>query len=472
MKKIMIVLAILLTGCSNTVELKDIKEMNRIVYNYKDKDIETPLRYFEYKGVTYVNVEDVLMNLEDAIYAQNIRYSFDYESSNEGVKVFNDNTEVLFKPNGVIDFSVYTTDKKMYEGFNRVSGDVLDFKQLGSNSYGFFTVFEIDFLYDGEIEEKNYEYSFDLNQSNTEIFDIDGLFYPLHTVSFVLNSYKDMTFNIDEEKGMFEFVGKDLVMGDELTKEVKQYTQGFVQFVLREYSSSSSYYEDGINQIITEKVPLMNDSFTKDLKTSFSNATTDHSSITIKGESKDYRPLEQVQKEIDDKLYITLLGFSFFDYGVLNEITSTAQEEIVIDIRNVVTSSFYDMLNFYSKIDPSFSVFYEADIPLEVTYNREGEALNKNIYLITDNTVGEAGALFAGLMQDNHSATIIGTPTKGLGFYSKEFLLPDGSTIDVEVGGVLFARADGSNYINGVIPDYEVELTDIESIMEFIDSIK
>jgi len=92
--------------------------------------------------------------------------------------------------------------------------------------------------------------------------------------------------------------------------------------------------------------------------------------------------------------------------------------------------------------------------PAQYTYSEDTKRLP--LYVLVDKDTWSAAEYAAALLQDNKAATIVGEPTGGAGCGYTGGGIPSqlkNSKAEVEMPDCVRLRGDGSNEVNGVIPD-------------------
>jgi hypothetical protein len=140
----------------------------------------------------------------------------------------------------------------------------------------------------------------------------------------------------------------------------------------------------------------------------------------------------------------------------LADIWQTGKFSCSMLVRNMLYASGvldYAKPGSYGALQSKTTLFY----PLGYTYTEGTNHLP--LYVLVDGGTGSAAEYFASLLQDNHAAVILGESTVGAGCGYTNGGIPTtlkNSQAELQMPDCIRFRADGSNEVNGVMPDVSV----------------
>ncbi|MBQ9988131.1 MAG: S41 family peptidase [Clostridia bacterium] len=162
-------------------------------------------------------------------------------------------------------------------------------------------------------------------------------------------------------------------------------------------------------------------------------------------------------------------------YVYLSEFSSTCDEEVKEAVEALqkkgMTKLVLDMRdNGGGYVDSSLEMadlFMEGGVMLIVedyneftdTYHATPGKFDLEVVLLVNGNSASATEIFAGAMQDNEAAVIVGTKTYGKGIMQMMYPLSWGGGLNITIAGNI--RPNGEHiHKNGITPDYIVELPD------------
>lgn len=171
---------------------------------------------------------------------------------------------------------------------------------------------------------------------------------------------------------------------------------------------------------------------------------------------------------VDDVAIITITTFNSTTASqfnqVLSQMTSAGATSIVFDLRNngggllSATADILDTLLPEGTIMSSVS----KDGTEEVLYTSNSLELDMPMIVLVNENTASAAELFACAIRDYGKGVLVGTTTYGKGVYQSYYELTDGSVIEFTVGYLNPPVSDNYDGV-GLVPDYEVTLTDEQS---------
>jgi hypothetical protein len=115
--------------------------------------------------------------------------------------------------------------------------------------------------------------------------------------------------------------------------------------------------------------------------------------------------------------------------------------------------------------------------PLRYSYTEGGNTLP--LFVVVDRETWSAAEYFAAILQDNHAAVIVGEVTGGAGCGYTNGGIPTTlkySHAQVKMPDCVRLRKDGSNEVNGVVPDILLPWTDHDTpyskVTKLVDRLK
>lgn len=166
----------------------------------------------------------------------------------------------------------------------------------------------------------------------------------------------------------------------------------------------------------------------------------------------------------DGVAYIKIVRFgdimTFIDFvGHYLELPYQGFRSLIIDVRDNPGGSLEVLLNILNYVMTDKAVMFSIETRTSTeTYMSTGGGweLNEIIVLVNENSAS-AAEVFAGALQKNEMATVIGQQTYGKGVGQYHFEMPDGSVAVITNFEILLS--DGTGYHNeGIVPDEEIEL--------------
>jgi carboxyl-terminal processing protease len=150
--------------------------------------------------------------------------------------------------------------------------------------------------------------------------------------------------------------------------------------------------------------------------------------------------------------------------GKIKEFLKTGSDKLIIDLRGN-PGGFFDAGIYAAEdfLEKKLVVAKQEDregAVEEFRVSREGRLLNTDVVVLVNEGSASASEIFAGALQKNNRAKVVGTKTYGKGTAQRVIDLFDGSSLHLTI--VKWLLPDGSwlNPENVIAPDIEVELTE------------
>ena len=157
---------------------------------------------------------------------------------------------------------------------------------------------------------------------------------------------------------------------------------------------------------------------------------------------------------------------------VVAEVVDSGVEKILIDLRSN-PGGFFDAAVYAADdfLDTGALISQQSDGKGNVqNFEAEsgGELIGKKVVILVDEGSASASEIFAGALQQNDVATVVGTKTYGKGTAQSVFDLRDGSSIHITILKWLLPDGSWLNRENSITPDVEVENSN-EDFVEGVD---
>lgn len=202
------------------------------------------------------------------------------------------------------------------------------------------------------------------------------------------------------------------------------------------------------------------------------NGTKTELKIYRKGE-EDYLNFSVVREEIKEETvtyqmtgnagYIKVTSFEAvtgrqFENAV-DALEKDKMEKLVIDLRDNGGGLFMSAVNMLNRILPESLLVYtkDKDGKEEKFYADNKERLDIPIAVLINENSASAAEIFAGALQDNGAAKLVGMPSFGKGIVQTMFNLGDGSALKITTSEYYTPCGKNINH-KGLVPDIEIEL--------------
>ncbi len=176
-----------------------------------------------------------------------------------------------------------------------------------------------------------------------------------------------------------------------------------------------------------------------------------------------------VEKLEDGVVKIKILKFTESDLVTFNALWDESIEKalaynpksIIIDLRNnpggYVSGVEYVLGEFLAKDKLIFMEESKSGVKVEHKVSRDGKFLTIPLVVLVNQGSASASEIFAGAMQDNGRAKIVGMPTVGKGVEQKLISLSDGSMLQVVFQKWLTPSGKHISKDEPIVPDYEID---------------
>jgi carboxyl-terminal processing protease len=160
--------------------------------------------------------------------------------------------------------------------------------------------------------------------------------------------------------------------------------------------------------------------------------------------------------------YIVIESFDMLTGGqfeeAMTELDELGMEGLIIDLRFNPGGSWTVVVEILNDILPQGLIVTREDVHGNVTAeNSDGDnVFDRPMVVLVNEYSASAAEIFAGAVQDQEIATIVGTTTFGKGLVQSVFILRDGSSMNVTVAEYFTPNRQRINE-TGIVPDVEVE---------------
>ena len=174
--------------------------------------------------------------------------------------------------------------------------------------------------------------------------------------------------------------------------------------------------------------------------------------------------------------YISLITF---DTGcaeefktVLQDLAKQGAKKLILDLRYNTGGLVDEALaisNYFIPKDKNVLITVDADGNKITTKTEEDNITDMELIVLVNEYSASASEILLGALKDNNRAKSVGTTTYGKGVIQNVFSLVDGSVLKLTVAEYF---TPNENKINkeGIKPDYEIELPEVENEEDFVDT--
>jgi carboxyl-terminal processing protease len=158
---------------------------------------------------------------------------------------------------------------------------------------------------------------------------------------------------------------------------------------------------------------------------------------------------------------------------LVNQVASSGVNKVIIDLRGN-PGGFFDSAVYAADdfLDRGALISQQQDGKGKINEFKAksgGRLLNKNVVIIVDSGSASASEIFAGALQQNGVAKVVGESTYGKGTAQSVVDLRGGSSLHITILKWLLPDGVWLSRENPIVPDYEVERTD-EDFLQGVDS--
>ena len=168
--------------------------------------------------------------------------------------------------------------------------------------------------------------------------------------------------------------------------------------------------------------------------------------------------------EINQFTEDSVLSFNKEWDGVVQQLSQQKTENIIIDLRNnpggYVDSAIYVLEEFFPENTHVMSERNKQG-ELRKTYTqRDGKLQGQKVVILMNEGSASASEIFAGAMQENDRAQIIGKKSVGKGVEQRVITLSNGGSLHIVFQEWVLPSGRVINKDNSINPDIEVDLTE------------
>ena len=185
-----------------------------------------------------------------------------------------------------------------------------------------------------------------------------------------------------------------------------------------------------------------------------------------------------VESEMKEKNigYISLITF---DTGcadefktVLEDLQKKGAKKLILDLRyntGGLVDEALKIANYFIPKDKTVLVTVDADGEKITTKTEVDNITDMELIVLVNEYSASASEILLGALKDNNRAKSVGTTTYGKGVIQNVFSLVDGSVLKLTIAEYF---TPNENKINkeGIKPDYEIELPEVENEEDFVDT--
>ena len=174
--------------------------------------------------------------------------------------------------------------------------------------------------------------------------------------------------------------------------------------------------------------------------------------------------------------YISLITF---DTGcaeelknALKDLENNGAKKIILDLRyntGGLVDEALEIANYFIPKGKDILITVDSNDNKVVTKTEEDNITDVELVILVNEYSASASEILVGALKDNGRAKTVGTTTYGKGVIQNVFSLVDGSVLKLTVAEY-FTPNENKIHKTGIIPDYEVELPDVEDEEEFEDT--
>lgn len=212
--------------------------------------------------------------------------------------------------------------------------------------------------------------------------------------------------------------------------------------------------------------------------------TTVHLKIARKSEYMEFDitreeiKIYHVETELKDGNigYISLLTF---DEGCAEELKTAIEElekqgakKFILDLRyngGGLVDEALEIANFFIPKGKDLLITVDSNGEKVVTTAENDNITNADLVVLVNEYSASASEILVGALRDNGRAKIVGTKTFGKGVIQNVFTLLDGSVLKLTIAEYFTPNETKINK-EGITPDYEVELEEVENEEDFVDT--
>ncbi len=483
MKKLILILIVLLTGCSTFSE-NNIQTIEGVRYSGFLGPLAEGPRVVEVDGVMYINVEEYAELLNGNPLGTNIIYKeFDIESTENAVTISINNNPffIEFSANGKVKVQYYDYYESSFQGLmiapeNWVHTEVDEFN-FRVNSKKLFMNERLQMTFIKEI---------DITDFGLSVIESDGIFYPLHLVDFFMSGLNSHFVSVEDNHLVYTRDRQDKIDKVKLTKSMKNYMIGFYEFMVSNFTVSRNLHTDELKDSLALRediIKLRGSKFYLEFQKMIYDGGERHNWLTIRSKYyldtiDDLRSYAIGDIVFDDEFtiteeenytYINYTSMSNIDTVQLREyLLNTSTENLVLDLRGNRGGVSTHMYIALATIMEEYSSYYSDRFGFlyEEVITSTDDVFDGNIYLLISDTTYSSANILTQIVKDQERAIIIGEKTGGGDASISYVYAPDGSVLYLEIAPGM-AVGEGNVIIDtGVEPDIfiDAELALIKAI--------
>lgn len=174
--------------------------------------------------------------------------------------------------------------------------------------------------------------------------------------------------------------------------------------------------------------------------------------------------------------YISLITF---DEGCAEEFKTNLQDlekkgakKLILDLRyntGGLVDEALTIANYFIPKDEKILITVDAEGNKIITKAEENNITDIELVVLVNEYSASASEILLGALRDNNRAKSVGTKTYGKGVIQNVFSLLDGSVLKLTVAEYFTPNESKINK-EGIKPDYEVELPEVEKEEDFVDT--
>jgi len=128
-----------------------------------------------------------------------------------------------------------------------------------------------------------------------------------------------------------------------------------------------------------------------------------------------------------------------------------------------------EIANFFIPKGKDLLITVDSNGEKVVTKAKNDNITNADLVVLVNEYSASASEILVGALRDNGRAKMVGTKTFGKGVIQNVFTLLDGSVLKLTIAEYFTPNETKINK-EGITPDYEVELEEVEKEEDFVDT--
>lgn len=146
--------------------------------------------------------------------------------------------------------------------------------------------------------------------------------------------------------------------------------------------------------------------------------------------------------------------------AAIEQLISDGAKKLIFDVRNNIGGYASEMVAVLDRLLPEGKLFTAVDYAgMEMTDMSDENCLNMPMAVLINEKSYSAAEFFAAAMDEYDAAVLVGEKTIGKGYFQNDYLLPDGSAVNLSIGKYYTPKGNSLTDV-GIMPEVMVPVNE------------